>query len=335
MNCSFLPRQLQRRALLAVTATLLNAALLSAATFTAAHAQAWPAKPIKIIVPFGPGGSGDLMARAFAQYLEGQIKQPVVIDNKPGANGIIGTELAKNAPADGYTLLLATNSTHAANVSLYKKLPYDPLKDFENFTPFGTLGSVAVVPPGSALTSIASVVNYAKANPGKTFYGHYNSASLMAAELFRVKTGAPMTGVSYKTIANAITDLIGGQIQVLFLEYASGASHIEGGKLTALGVTGPVRHKAWPNVPAIAESYPGFELTAYLGLAAPAKLPPEIAEALNNWVLKAQADPAIRTRLTQLGMTPQSLTRADAQRFVQQEIERWVTYTKAAGIEPQ
>ena len=300
-----------------------------------APAQTYPAKPIRIVVPFGPGGSGDLIARAFAQYLEGRTKQSVVIENKPGANGIIGTEQVKNAPADGYTLMLATNSTHAANVSLYKKLPYDPLKDFENFAPFGTLGSVAVVPPGSPLNSIAAVVAHAKANPGKTFYGHYNSASLMAAELFRVRTGAPLTGVSYKTIGNAITDLIGGQIQVLFLEYASGASHIEGGKLIALGVTGRERHKAWPNVPAIAESYPGFELTAYLGLAAPARLPPEIAEAINNWVLKAHADPGVRTRLDQLGMTPRSLSREEARRFVQQEIERWVVYTKAAGIEPQ
>ena len=155
----------------ALTALLLGAsvAAIVAAPVAHAQAQAWPAKPIKIIVPFGPGGSGDLMARAFAQYLEAQVKQPVVIDNKPGANGIIGTELAKNSPADGYTLLLATNSTHAANVSLYKKLPYDPLKDFENFTPFGTLGSVAVVPPGSSLNSIAAIVNHAKANPDKTF----------------------------------------------------------------------------------------------------------------------------------------------------------------------
>ena len=301
----------------------------------AAQAQAYPSKPIRIIVPFGPGGSGDIMARTFAQYLESQTKQSVVVENKPGANGIIGTELAKNATPDGYTLMLATNSTHAANVSLYKKLPYDPLKDFENFTPFGTLGSVAVVPPGSPLNSIAAVVNFAKANPGKAFYGHYNSASLMAAELFRVRTGAPLTGVSYKTIGNAITDLIGGQIQVLFLEYASGSSHIDGGKLTALGVTGPVRHKAWPNVPAIAESYPGFELTAYLGLAAPARLPNDIAETINRWVLDAQADATIRARLDQLGMTPRALSRDEARRFVQQEIERWVGYVKAAGIEPQ
>ena len=313
---------------------LLGLALLVATTLASAQ-PAYPTKPIRIIVPFGPGGSGDIMARTFGQYLETQTKQPVVIENKPGANGIIGTELAKNAAPDGYTLMLSTNSTHAANVSLYKKLPYDPLKDFENIGSFGTLGSVAVVPPGSAINSIAALVNTAKANPGKVFYGHYNSASLMAAELFRVKTGAPMTGVSYKTIANAITDLIGGQIQVVFLEYASGASHIDGGKLTALGVTGAQRHRTWTTVPTIAESYPGFELTAFLALSAPARTPPEILDALNGWLNKALTDPTVKARLDQLGMTSQAMTRDDMRRNVQQEIERWVTYTKAAGMEPQ
>jgi tripartite-type tricarboxylate transporter receptor subunit TctC len=300
-----------------------------------ALAQPYPAKPIRIIVPFGPGGSGDILARTFAQYLESQTRQSVVVDNKPGANGIIGSELAKNAAPDGYTLVLSTNTTHAANVSLYKKLPYDPVKDFDNIASFGTMGSVAVVPPGSHLNSIPALVAYAKANPGKVFFGHYNSASRMAAELFRVRTGAPLTGVPYKTIGNAITDLLGGQIQVLFLEYASGASHIEGGKLHAIGVTGAQRHRTWTTVPAIAEFYPGFELTAYLALAAPAKTPPEIADALNGWMNKAIADPAVRARLDQLGMSPKAMTREEMRRFVQQEIDRWVTYTKAAGIEPE
>ena len=302
---------------------------------TSVLAQAWPAKPVRIIVPFGPGGSGDIMARTFAQFLEGQTRQSVVIDNKPGANGIIGTELAKNAAPDGYTLILTTNSTHAANVSLYKKLPYDPVKDFENIAPFGTLGSVAVVPPGSPLNSIPALVAFAKANPGKMFYGHYNSASLMSAELFRVRSGAPMTGVSYKTIGNAITDLLGGQIQVLFLEYASGASHIDGGKLTALAVTGAQRHRAWTGVPTVAEFYPGFELTAYLALAAPARTPPEVADAINGWVVKALADPAVHARMDQLGMTARPMSREQMRGFVQQEIDRWVVYTRAAGIEPQ
>lgn len=315
------------RALLALT-------LLTGSGLAAAQSN-YPTKPIRIIVPFGPGGSGDIVTRTFGQFIETLTKQSVVIENKPGANGIIGTELAKNAPADGYTLMLSSNSTHAANVSLYKKLPYDPIRDFENIGLFGTLGSVAVVPQGSPINSIATLVNTAKTNPSKVFYGHYNSASLMAAELFRVKTGAPITGVSYKSIANAITDLIGGQIQVVFLEYASGASHIEGGRLTALGVTGGQRHRTWTNVPTIGESYPGFELTAFLALSAPAKTPPEILDTLNGWLNKALTDPVMKARLDQLGMTTRPMTRDEMRRYVQQEIDRWVTYTKAAGIEPQ
>ncbi len=299
------------------------------------HAQAYPNKAIRIIVPFGPGGSGDLTARTFGQYLEAQTKQPVIIENKPGANGIIGTEAAKNAPADGYTLILTTNTTHAANLSLYKKVPYDPIRDFDNIALFGTFGSVAVVPPGSGINSIADLVNASKANPGKFFFGHYNSASQMSAELFRARTGAQLTGVSYKTIGNAVTDLLGRQIQVLFLEYVSGSSHIEGGKVIPLGVTGATRHKAWPGVPAINETYPGYELIAYLGLAAPAHTPPEIVEALHGWVSKALADPGVKQKLDQLGMETRAMPRDEYRRFVAQEIERWSQYVKTAGIEPQ
>ena len=299
------------------------------------HAQGYPNKPIRIIVPFGPGGSGDLTARTFGQYLEAQTKQAVIIENKPGANGIIGTEAAKNAAADGHTLILTTNTTHAANLSLYKKVPYDPIKDFDNIALFGTFGSVAVVPPGSGINSIADLVNASKANPGKFFFGHYNSASQMSAELFRAKTGAQLTGVSYKTIGNAVTDLLGKQIQVLFLEYVSGSSHIEGGKVIPLGVTGATRHKAWPNVPAINETYPGYELQAYLGLAAPARTPPEVVEALHAWVTKALADPGVKQKLDQLGMETRAMPRDEYRKFVAQEIERWSQYVKTAGIEPQ
>src|ERR1700704_671844 len=183
-----------------------------------AAAQSYPSKPVRIVVPFGPGGSGDITARTFAQYLESQTRQPVIVENKPGANGIIGTEAAKSAAADGYTLLLTTNTTHAANPSLYRKLPYDPLKDFEHIGLFGTFASVAVVPPESGIKSIADLVAHAKANPGKVFFGHYNSASQMSAELFKVRAEISMTAVSYKTIGNAVADLMGRQIQVIFIE---------------------------------------------------------------------------------------------------------------------
>jgi len=312
---------------------ILIAAILLAAS--AAHAQPYPSKPVRIIVPFGPGGSGDITARTFGHYLEREARQPVVIDNRPGANGIIGTEAVKTAPPDGHTLLLTTNTTHAANVSLYKSLSYDPLKDFENIGLFGTFASVAVVPSESGIRSIAELVAQAKANPGKVFYGYYNSASQMSAELFRLKAGIALTGVSYKAIGNAVSDLLGRQLQVLFMEYVSGSSHIEGGKLIALGVTGPRRHKAWPDVPAINELYPGYELSAYLGLAAPARTPPEIVDALHGWLTRSIGDPEVRNRFDALGMETRVLSRADYRAFMEQERNRWAEHVRAAGIAPQ
>jgi tripartite-type tricarboxylate transporter receptor subunit TctC len=300
-----------------------------------AHGQGYPSKPIKIIVPFGPGGSGDITARTFGQFLEAELKQPVVIENKPGANGIIGTEAAKVAPADGYTLLLTTNTTHAANLSLYKKVPYAPLTDFENIGLFGTFGSVAVVPRDSGIHSIRELVEYAKANPGRAFFGYYNSASQMSAELFKAKSGIPMNGVSYKSIGTAVADLLGKQLTVMFMEYVSASSHLESGKLIALGVTGEQRRKAWPDVPAIRELYPGYELTAYLGLAAPAGTPAEIVDSLHMWLNRAIASASVRQQLEKLGMELKPYSRDEYKQFMANEIERWRQYVKTAGIEPQ
>jgi len=300
-----------------------------------AQAQGFPNKPIKIVVPFGPGGSGDITARAFGQYLEAQFKQGVVIENRAGANGILGTEAVKNAPADGYTLLLTTNTTLAANLSLYKKVPYDPLKDFEHLGQFGTAASVAMVSKDSGIRTPADLTAFAKANPGKVFFGHYNSASQMTAEMFKVKTGAPMTGVPYKNIGSALQDFYGGQLQVLFLEYLPAMAHIDNPKATAIGVTGATRFKPWPNVPAIGETYPGYELGFFLGLAAPAGTPPDVVRRLDGAISSALRDEAFLARLAQLGLEPSKVSKADYPRFIQSEITRWAQVIKDAGIKPE
>ncbi len=300
------------------------------------YAQTYPSQAIKIIVPFGPGGSSDIVARAFGQYLFTLTGQPVLIENMAGANGIIATQFVKSATPDGYTLELATNTTHAANVSLYKSIPYDPMNDFENISPFGISASVAMVSRDSSIKSIADLVAYSKANPGKVFFGYYNAASQITAETFRVRTGAPMTGIGYKAIGNAVSDLMGGHIQVVFMEFLPAMAQVNGTRLLPLGVTTATRYKLWPNVPAIAETYPGFDITFHLGLAAPAGTPIPIVNKLHDWVSQALADPAFNRKLEELGMLPlPPMTRKDYINFSAGEIARWSNYVKSSGLVPQ
>ncbi len=318
-----------------VLLTITGLAQAQTPTTSQASAQSYPTQPIKIVIPFAPGGSSDIVGRVFGQYLADFTKQAVVADNKAGGNGIIGTQYVKAAAPDGYTLELTTNTTHAANVSLYKKLPYDAMKDFEHIGMFGLSASVAVVAKDSKIKSIADLVAYAKANPDKVFYGYYNSASQMTAALFSVRTGAPMTGVPYKAISNATTDLLGGQLQVLFMEYLPALPQIKGGNVLPLGVTAGKRYKAWPQVPAIAESYPGYEIGFHLGLAAPAGTPAPVINKLHGWLTQALADPAFKQRLDDLGMDPVAMSREDYRAYSAKEITRWAEFVKASGVEPQ
>lgn len=312
------------------------AAAAAGLSVTGAQAQAaYPSQPIKLIIPFAPGGSSDIVGRVFGQNLAEYAKQAVVAENKAGANGILGSQFVKAAPADGHTLLISTNTTHAANVSLYKKLPYDAMKDFEHIGAFGTSASVALVHKDSKLRTLADLVTFSKANPGKVFYGYYNSASQMTAGVFSNRSGAGMTGVSYKAIGNAVTDLLGGQIQVLFMEYLPGMPQIKNGTVHPLAVTGARRYKALPQVPAIAETYPGYEIGFHLGLAAPAGTPAPVIQRLHGWLQQALQDPAFKQRLDDLGMEAMPLSREEYIAYSAREITRWADHVKAAGVEPQ
>ena len=323
------------RTLLGASLLAAVAAAVAAAVSAPAFAQAWPTKPIKLIIPFGQGGSGDITARLFAQYLEAQVKQPVVVENRAGANGIIGTEANKNAAPDGYTIQIVSNSTHGANASLYKKLPYDTLKDFEHVGLFGTFGSVAVVPSDSPIKSIADLTAFAKANPGKAFYAHYNSATHVGGALYALRAGVPLTGVPYKALGNALTDLYGKQIHVIFMDYVASTSQIAGGKLIPLAVTAKERHKMWPQVPALAETFPGFDQIAFLGLATPAGVPADILNTLNRHMVGAMNDPGIRAKLEALGIIVGALSRDDYTGFVRDQMERWAGYVRDAKIQPE
>jgi len=310
-------------------------AVLLAFSAVMAHAQDYPVKPIKIIVPFGPGGTTDILARLLGKFLEDRWKQPVVVENRPGANGIIGTEMVKNAPADGYTLTTSGNSSHAAAPHMFKKLPYDPVKDFEGIGLFGVQGSVALIPNNSPFKSIPELVAYAKANPGKVFYGYFNTSSQIPAALLQATANIPMEGVSYKSNANAVPDLISGQIQLLFIDVVAAMALIASGKLTPIAVTESSRLARWPNVPAMAEYYPGYEVQVFMSLSAPAGTPKTIITKLNQAMRDAEAVPAYKEKLEGLGVRFQPVSPEEYRVFLLKEIDRWGQYVKAANLEPQ
>jgi len=311
--------------------------MLITLTFTnnQSYAQAYPKKNIVIVVPFGPGGSADLMARTFAQYLEATLKQTVIVDNKPGADGMVGTEFVKNASPDGHTLLLTTNTTMAANSVFYKKIPYEPFKDFDHIGLFGQAASVAIVPKDSPLNTIADLVAASKAAPDKFFYGHYNSASRMTVEMLKTRTGAKLTGIPYKVVGTALQDFYGGQTQVLFIEYPPAKAQIAGGKIKALGVTGSTRFREWSHIPAINETYPGYELGFYLGFAAPAGLPADVLQTLTNTLETALKDPTFIAKVNNLELDPGKLNREQYLRFMRNEKDRWAKIVPEAGIQPE
>jgi len=325
-------RQLANRLLSTI---LLTSLLTLTLVNNTSYAQSYPKKNIVIVVPFGPGGSADLMARTFAQYLEAALKQTVIVDNKPGADGMVGTEYVKNAAPDGHTLLLTTNTTMAANSVFYKKIPYEPFKDFDHIGLFGQAASVAIVPKDSPLNTIADLVAASKAAPDKFFYGHYNSASRMTVEMLKTRTGAKLTPIPYKAVGTALQDFYGGQTQVLFIEYPPAKAQIAGGKIKALGVTGSTRFREWPQIPAINETYPGYELGFYLGLGAPAGLPADVLQTLTNTLETALKDPAFIAKVNNLELDPGKLNREQYLRFMRNEKDRWAKIVPEAGIQPE
>jgi tripartite-type tricarboxylate transporter receptor subunit TctC len=223
----------------------------------------------------------------------------------------------------------------AANSVFYKKIPYDPLRDFDHIGLFGQAASVALVPKDSPLNTIADLVAASKATPDKFFYGHYNSASRMTVEMLKTRTGAKLTGIPYKAISGALQDFYGAQTQVLFVEYPPAKAQLAGGKVKALGVTGSTRFREWPTIPAINETYPGYELGFYLGLAAPAGLPADVLQFLTSQLEAALKDPAFIAKVNNLELDPGKLNREQYLKFVRAEKDRWAKIVPEAGIQPE
>jgi len=322
MHVTMLPR----RALLAGLAASLPAT---------AGAQDWPTRPVRIIVPFAPGGSGDITARMIGKHIEEKTGQAVVVDNRPGANGVIGTMAVKQAAPDGYTVLLATTSTHSANPSLLRDLPYDPQRDFITVGFFGSNGSYLMVRPDAPWRSLEALVQEAKANPGKLFFGYFNASSRVPAELLNVMAGTQMQGVPYRAIGNAFADLLAGRLQVIFVDTTAGDAYLRNGQTRALAITRGGRWPRFPDLPAISETYPDFVLTGFLGVAVPAGTPLPVAERLNTLVNEAiLAEPA-RSRLIEFGFNPEAFDLPRIAALVREEREKWSRFVQMAGIEPE
>jgi len=311
------------------------AGLASVAMASSSRADTWPSKPVRIVVPFAPGGSGDITARLIGKYMEEQTGQSFIVDNRAGANGIIGAMNVMQSPADGYTLLLATTTVLGANLALYKSLPYDPRSDFQLVGTFGSGGTLLVVAQDSPFKTLQDLQAYAKANPGKLFYGHFNSSSLVPAELMADCAKLSWTGVAYKQVGNATTDLLGGQIQAIFLDNTAAHALLSAGKLRVLAVTRAQREAARPDVPALAEMCNGFEVTGYLGIAVRSGTPPEIARRLNQLVNDGIFSPEMNKRLTEFGTVPERMTLEQAAAHQKDQADKWVQYVKIAKIEPQ
>jgi len=322
------------RGILALTLTILAEILVPAP----AAAQQYPVKPIRFIAPNLPGGPTDIQARLIGQKLAESMGQPVVIENRAGASGIIGTEAAAKSPPDGYTLVTGNNATFGANVSLFKKLPYDPVKDFAPIVWVSTQPNILVVHPSLPVKSVKELIAFARARPGELNYAGtgMGAAANLSAELFKSMTGTRMVGVSYKSAAPALTDLIAGQTQLMFATSLSVMPHIRSERLRALGVTTARRTQALPELPTIAEAgVPGFEATTWHGVFVPAGTPAAIVDKLNAEINRMLQLPDVRERLAAMGAEIVGGTPQEFADHIGREIPKWAKVIRETGAKPE
>jgi tripartite-type tricarboxylate transporter receptor subunit TctC len=313
---------------------LMLAALLAAGS---AAAQGYPEKPITFVVPFAAGSATDQIARALGNGVTAEAKQPVVIDNKAGASGFIASQQVAKAAPDGYTVLITTNTTHAANEHLFKKLPYDPVKDFAPVAALGKGGQIMVVRPDFPAKTVAEFVALAKKDPGKHSFGSGSSSSRMAGELLQQLADIKLLHVPYKSNPLAVTDLLGGQIDMMITDTATGLPQVKAGKLRALGVSGAKRSPLAPEVPTIAEAgVKGYEMGYWFAAYAPAKTPPAVVKRLNELLVKAAKSEAAKTAFYEpSGTEVFTSTPEELARFQAGESQKWGRIVKAAGIEAE
>jgi tripartite-type tricarboxylate transporter receptor subunit TctC len=326
-----------RRAALAAAAAAV--AMLAAPT---GHAQdAWPSKPVKIVVPFAAGGTTDILARAMAPELSKAFGQQFIVDNRSGAGGNVGAEIVAKSAPDGYTLLMGTVGTHGINRALYAKLPYDPIKDFAPVTMVAAVPNVMEMNADKAkslgIHNVADFIKYAKANPGKLNMASSGSGTSihLAGELFKTMTGTYMIHIPYRGSGPALLDMVGGTADVMFDNLPSSMQQIKAGKLTALAVTSATRSAALPDVPTVEEaggpSLKGYEASSWFGLLAPAGTPPEIISRIQQEVAKSLSTPGVKSKLEAQGAVPSGNTPAEFTAHIEREHAKWAKVVKASG----
>jgi tripartite-type tricarboxylate transporter receptor subunit TctC len=300
-----------------------------------AQAQTYPARPVRLMVPFPAGSATDQVARLVGQRLQEELKQPFIVENKPGAQGAIAAgEVARAAP-DGYTLLLTTNTPQAANVSLFKKLAYDPVKDFAPIARIGTTSFMLMVKADSPIKTFKEFLADARAKPGKLSAGYGSSGSQVSIAMLESMGNLKVVSVPYKGIPQAITDVLGGTLSFTFVDLGNALAQSKGGKLKGLAVTSAKRTPLAPDVPAVAEELKGYELIAWFALVAPAGTPPDIVQRLHDVTVKGIAAPAVKEKFAAIGTDVAPMNPAELGKFIQSEIAHWAKLVKLAGIQPE
>ena len=309
--------------------------LLAVLVSSQAAGQTYPSKPVRLIVPFPAGSATDHVARLAGAQLQEALGQPFVVENKAGAQGAIAAaEVAKAAP-DGYTLMVTTNTPQAANASLFKKLQYDPVKDFAPITRFGTTAFMLMVKPDFPAKNLKEFLNYTRSNPGKLSSGYGSAGSQVSLAMLKQLGKLDVVDVPYKGIPQTITDTMGGSLAFTFVDLANALAQAKGGKLRGLAVTSLKRTSLAPDMPAIAEELPGYEIIAWFGLVAPAKTPEPVVQRLNDVLMKALARSDVKEKFGGIGADVAPMNPAQFGKFIQAEVAHWAKLVKLAGIQPE
>lgn len=318
-----------------IKAALAGISLAAALVPQLVSAQPYPSRVVKLVVPFPAGSATDQIARVIGQQLQESLGQPCIVENKPGAQGsIAAAEVARAAP-DGYTMMVTTNTPQAANVSLFKKLNYDPVKDFAPVARLGTISFMLMVRPDFPAKDLKEFLAHARKQPGKLSAGYGSAGSQVSQAMLRSMGKIDFIDVPYKGLPQAITDVLGGSVSFTFADLANALAQIKGGKLRGIAVTSQKRSALAPSVPAIAEELPGYELIAWFAVVAPAGTAPEIVARVHDVIAKALAKPEVKERFAALGTDVAPMNPEQLGAFIRSEIDKWAKLTKEAGIKPE